>query len=91
MNATSVVIAQDGAAGAPMSPQAKAWTLFGVFWVGIGGVVLLLALSVGVIVLKRKRRLAALKADTARRQALDPWSEAGRRAQTPEAEDLEPE
>lgn len=88
-----VLIAQSGSGSgsAAMPREARAWTLIGVLGVSLGGIVLLMLLSIGVIVLRRKRRLAAMKADTERRRAVDPWVEAGKRAGTPDAEELEEE
>ncbi|MCC6427082.1 MAG: hypothetical protein IT435_09720 [Phycisphaerales bacterium] len=84
-----VLIAQSGSAAMPR--EARAWTLIGVLGVSLGGIVLLMLLSIAVIVLRRKRRLATMKADTERRRAVDPWVEAGKRAGTPDAEELEEE
>ncbi|MCG3122674.1 MAG: hypothetical protein GIKADHBN_01067 [Phycisphaerales bacterium] len=92
MNANaSVMIASQGTAPAPVPgmKEARAWTLLGVFGLAVGGLILLLLVSAGVMIHKRRRRLAALKSDTQRRRSMDPWAEAGRRAETPSAEDLE--
>lgn len=75
--------------GGEMPREAKAWTLMGVLGMSLGGLVLLMLLTVGVMVYRRQRRLNTLKAETQRRRAMDPWSEAGRRAETPTSEDLE--
>ncbi len=88
MNAcATLVIAQEQSGSMPR--EARAWTLMGILGVSLGGVVLLMLVTVAVMILKRRRRLASLKAETQRRRSMDPWAEAGRRADTPSAEDLE--
>jgi uncharacterized iron-regulated membrane protein len=83
-----VTIAQ--AAGAKeIPPAARARAVAGILAMIVGILLLLMVVTAYVMVRKRRRRLAALKADTARRRSLDPWAEAGRRAETPSAEDLE--
>jgi hypothetical protein len=75
--------------GNPIPKEARAWTMVGVLGMVIGGLVLLMVMTAVVMVLKRKRRLEALKQETDKRRAMDPWAEAGRRAETPTAEELE--
>lgn len=92
MNSSAIlVLAQQnpGQMTGQMPKEARAWTLMGVFGVALGGLILLILVTVAVMIVRRRRRLDSLKAETQRRRAMDPWSEAGRRAETPSAEDLE--
>lgn len=73
----------------PIPKEARALTMLHVLGMVIVGLVLLMVMTAVVMVLKRKRRLEALKQETDKRRAMDPWAEAGRRAETPTAEELE--
>lgn len=76
--------------GNPIPVEARAWTMVHILGLVIATLVLLMVMTAVVMVLKRKRRLDALKQETDRRRSMDPWAEAGRRAETPTAEELEP-
>ncbi len=76
----------------PQPPPGKVSQAAGTLWMvlAVSALVVLFVLGVAAVTLIRRRRhLAALKADTARRRHADAWAHAGDRAETPTVEALE--
>lgn len=77
---------------AAQPPPSKVSQAAGTLWMVLAVSVLVAIFVLGVAaltVVRRRRHLAALKADTARRTQADAWAHAGERTETPTVEALE--